>query len=653
MKAFVKLMILMLGYSAGYAQGTSIDSLSRELSMAKHDTTKVMIMSEITYLYRLSNPDSGMVLGWQALKLAKKNRYLRGQSSVLSSIGAIYRIQGDLQNAISFEFDALKIAEENGFLHESAKAYFGIGNTYTYLKDYRLGINYLRKAIVLYQSLKNTHQYSIVYANIGDAYRQNNQLDSAHHYLTNAYRLMKKVNYVTGISFCLTRLARINLMQQNYQAARELALEAEKLGSQQKNIRTQSMSAQLLSDYYHAQNNTDSAIYFAQKAFDVAKAYNYKWDMLDNSSNLAHLYKTKDLAKAYYYSQLAKVLNDSIYGPNRVIGLQKRIIKEEELKKENEAKALAYQNQMKQNVLIGSVMVLILIGFLLYRNNRQKQRANLLLNEQKEKVEQTLKTLQATQAQLIQKEKLASLGELTAGIAHEIQNPLNFVNNFSELSVELLQELSDEIKAPIGGLGAELLADISQNLAKINLHGKRASSIVKGMLEHSRSSTGIKELTDINKLADEYLRLSYYGLRAKDSSFNCDYELITNNNLPKIEVVPQEIGRVLLNLLNNAFYAVNERTKQGEANYQPKVTVTTKVADNQLQIRVADNGLGIPDAIKDKIFQPFFTTKPTGEGTGLGLSLAYDIVTKGHSGAMEVESVVREGTTFIVKLPHT
>jgi two-component system, NtrC family, sensor kinase len=282
----------------------------------------------------------------------------------------------------------------------------------------------------------------------------------------------------------------------------------------------------------------------------------------------------------------------------------------------------------------------------------EKQQILATQNETLERqVAERTAELKASQTQLIQKEKLASLGELTAGIAHEIQNPLNFVNNFSELSVELLQELSDEIKAPIGGLGAELLADISQNLAKINLHGKRASSIVKGMLEHSRSSTGIKELTDINKLADEYLRLSYHGLRAKDSSFNCDYELIADNNLPKIEVVPQEIGRVLLNLLNNAFYAVNERTKQGEANYQPKVTVTTKVADNQLQIRVTDNGLGIPDAIKDKIFQPFFTTKPTGEGTGLGLSLAYDIVTKGHSGAMEVESVMGEGTTFVVKLP--
>jgi len=277
------------------------------------------------------------------------------------------------------------------------------------------------------------------------------------------------------------------------------------------------------------------------------------------------------------------------------------------------------------------------------------------LEETKLQVEKAFSELKSTQTQLIQKEKLASLGELTAGIAHEIQNPLNFVNNFSELSVELAKELKVErlkVKEERDDeLENELVDDLIQNQEKINLHGKRASSIVKGMLEHSRQSTGKRELTDINQLADEYLRLSYHGLRAKDSSFNSDYELITDKNLPTIEVVPQEIGRVLLNLINNAFYAVYERAKQGEPHYQPKVRVTTKTSDNHLEIRVQDNGNGIPDTIKSKIFQPFFTTKPTGEGTGLGLSLAYDIVTKGHGGTMEVESVEGEGTEFVISLP--
>lgn len=284
-----------------------------------------------------------------------------------------------------------------------------------------------------------------------------------------------------------------------------------------------------------------------------------------------------------------------------------------------------------------------------------KEQNAIRLVEEKHKLEHTLAELRTTQAQLIQKEKLASLGELTAGIAHEIQNPLNFVNNFSELSVDLAQELNEELdKEPIDKVFVkELMGDLTQNQSKINLHGKRASSIVKGMLEHSRQSSGERELTDLNQLADEYLRLSYHGLRAKDSSFNCDYELIADSNLPKIEVIPQDIGRVLLNLINNAFYAVNvgRVQKAADVSYSPKVIVSTQNLGTQIVIEVKDNGTGMSDATKAKIFQPFFTTKPTGEGTGLGLSLAYDIVTKGHGGTIEVESVEGEGTTFTMRFP--
>ncbi|MFN8355027.1 MAG: ATP-binding protein [Spirosomataceae bacterium] len=291
----------------------------------------------------------------------------------------------------------------------------------------------------------------------------------------------------------------------------------------------------------------------------------------------------------------------------------------------------------------------------------EKQQILATQNETLEKqVVQRTAELQSTQAQLIQKEKLASLGELTAGIAHEIQNPLNFVNNFSELSVGIAEDLKEELKnsplTPNGGIiiedkayFSELISDLTQNQEKINHHGKRASSIVKGMLEHSRMSTGERQLTDLNALCDEYLRLSYHGMRAKDKNFNADYELITDPDLPKVNVVPQDIGRVLLNLINNAFYAAYESKKS-----QPKVIVSSaSIAQSDgstVIIRVKDNGTGIPKENLAKIFQPFFTTKPTGEGTGLGLSLAYDIITKGHGGTIEVESVESEGTTFMVYL---
>ena len=293
-------------------------------------------------------------------------------------------------------------------------------------------------------------------------------------------------------------------------------------------------------------------------------------------------------------------------------------------------------------------------GFSLYRS-RNLQRSNTLLEEKvrlrTKALNESLDELKSTQAQLIQSEKMASLGELTAGIAHEIQNPLNFVNNFSDVSSELIDEMNEELKKGDIEEAKTISADIKINLEKINHHGKRASSIVRGMLEHSRKSTGEKDPTDINALCDEYLRLAYHGLKAQDKNFNATIETHFDPNLPKIAVIPQDIGRVILNLINNAFYAVNERSKKGEAGYQPTVFIATQLtADNQLLTTIKDNGSGIPAHIKDKIFQPFFTTKPTGQGTGLGLSLSYDIV-RAHGGELKVESNEGEGSTFIITLP--
>jgi C4-dicarboxylate-specific signal transduction histidine kinase len=307
------------------------------------------------------------------------------------------------------------------------------------------------------------------------------------------------------------------------------------------------------------------------------------------------------------------------------------------LEKEN----LAIQSKYQTYFFLIILVVFIVIGIILLRGNRQKEKANILLAEQKDKIESALNQLKSTQAQLIQAEKMASLGELTAGIAHEIQNPLNFVNNFSEVSSELLDEMNEELDKGDIDEAKFISNDIKQNLEKINLHGKRADAIVKGMLEHSRSSKGEKVPTNINVLADEFLRLSYHGFRAKDKSFNADYSTDFDPTLPLVSVVAQDMGRVLLNLINNAFQAVKGVEK-------PKVTVSTKQLSTGIQISVADNGSGIPEAIKEKIFQPFFTTKPTGQGTGLGLSLSYDII-KAHGGNIKIESK-ENYTNFIIEL---
>ena len=268
-------------------------------------------------------------------------------------------------------------------------------------------------------------------------------------------------------------------------------------------------------------------------------------------------------------------------------------------------------------------------------------------------LQNSLEELKSTQAQLIQSEKMASLGELTAGIAHEIQNPLNFVNNFSEVSRELLEEMIDELKNGDTEEVDAIAQDVIQNLEKILHHGKRADSIVKGMLQHSNSGEGKKEPTDINALADEYLRLAFHGLRAKDKSFNAIMETDFDTSLEKMNLVPQDIGRVLLNLLTNAFHAVSERKQQEGQEYEPTVWVKTQKAGRAVEILVCDNGGGIPEAIRGKVFQPFFTTKPTGEGTGLGLSMSFDIISKGHGGEILVESVEGKGSEFTIKLPVT
>ena len=291
------------------------------------------------------------------------------------------------------------------------------------------------------------------------------------------------------------------------------------------------------------------------------------------------------------------------------------------------------------------------LSIMLQESIEDLQKKSLVIEDANKALTQTLEELKATQVQLIQSEKMASLGELTAGIAHEIQNPLNFVNNFSEVCNELIDEMTEQVENGNTEEAKAIANEIKMSLEKINLHGKRADGIVKSMLQHSRTSTGKKEPTDINVLADEYLRLAYHGLRAKDKSFNAAIKTDYDENIGLIKIISQDIGRVILNLITNAFYAVMEKKKLQPEGYEPTVTVSTKKIDNKIIVTVKDNGTGIPQKALDKIFQPFFTTKPTGQGTGLGLSLSYDIVTKGHGGEIKVETKEGESTGFSVILP--
>ena len=409
---------------------------------------------------------------------------------------------------------------------------------------------------------------------------------------------------------------------------------------------------------FQKEGRMDSALFYAKEALVVyqtkktvqAWGENSNYYVAEISPLIAELYKTNGQPdSAYNYLQLSVSLKDSLYNTDKVRQFQTLTFNEaarrQQLEQQSKEAQQQYQTKIKMYGLISIITGFIILALVLYRNNKQKQKANALLHKQKKEIETTLGELRTTQKQLIQSEKMASLGELTAGIAHEIQNPLNFVNNFSEVNTELIEEADQEIDKGNISEVKTILNDIKENEGKINHHGKRADAIVKSMLQHSRSSSNKKEPTDINALTDEYLRLAYHGLRAKDKTFNATVKTDYDQSIGIINIFPQDIGRVILNLITNAFYAVTEKKKTTNKDYEPTVIVSTKKLANRpdnyrVEIKVTDNGNGIPQKILDKIFQPFFTTKPTGEGTGLGLSLSYDII-KGHGGELKVET--REG----------
>lgn len=413
-----------------------------------------------------------------------------------------------------------------------------------------------------------------------------------------------------------------------------------------------------LSKVYNKMEMQDSSLYYGRQAMQVLRRIRevqmFRMDLSTAYENLyEHFSNFNQPDSAYKYLELAftekKKLTDQ---KTQNLALFQDVLLEREKKLSTiETEKLELQNRYRTYFFITILSVLLVLAIILIVSYRQKNKANKLLGKQKEEIESTLEQLKSTQAQLIHSEKMASLGELTAGIAHEIQNPLNFVNNFSELSEELIDEMDEEIeKGDLEEVKA-ISMDLKENLKKVNLHGKRAESIVKGMLQHSRKSNGKKELSDINKLLDESLRLSFHGLRAKNKDFHVDYEINMAKDLPKANVAPQDFERVLLNLINNAFYAAQEKGKSSDEDYKPKIWVNSTKTTSGVEIAIKDNGGGIPDSIKEKIFQPFFTTKPTGEGTGLGLSLSYDIITKGHGGKLKMESKEGKGSTFSIFLP--
>jgi len=644
------------------------EKLKFALRHAENDTLRAEILSGLSIYYIDVQRDTAIYYSEQTIAMGKKLRMPAMVSIFSSAMGYAKLKNGAYEEALKDITTGKAIAEDPDFINKInpfvikilgltnkeqvkslTKAVYKrqLGHLYLSVGNNKLALTNYLAAMADFKLAGRAQDLAEIKITIGHYYYAVDSLDIAMKYYKESLSDFENVADKKYLGLLLFDIADIYAAEGKNELAKSYYSKAiendEKAGNQSNLIQTKLHWGKLLlkeGDYTSAMNEANEGLAMAQKNGMHSK-------ISEANLLLSSCYRAiKDFEKADWYSQIGNDIGDSIQsaGQKNITKFHNAILEENLRNNEKELTQISIQNRRRSYAFITGLLLVSVIGLLLYRNNRQKQKANKVL-------EKTLGDLKSTQTQLIQSEKMASLGELTAGIAHEIQNPLNFVNNFSEVSSELIDEMNEELDKGDLEEAKAISSDLKQNLEKINHHGKRADAIVKGMLAHSRKSTGEKVPTDLNALADEYLKLSYHGLRAKDKSFNADFELNLDPNLPKVAVIPQDIGRVLLNVINNAFYAVNESSKGFEPleGFIPKVILSTKNLGDKIQISVSDNGSGIPDSIKDKIFQPFFTTKPTGQGTGLGLSLSYDIV-KAHGGELKVERNMGSGTIFSIIL---
>lgn len=604
---------------------TKADSIIAAVKTAKDDTAKVKQLMLLSQMF-INKPDSLAVMAYakQAKELAEKINYTSGIVESLGQMAFLHSSLGDWPNATIEINEALELSKKDNsistiYLNNLMFINMATKNDLAEAKGWAL------KALhhPLFEQYSEMGKWP-TYMQLGLAYEWENDIDSMRFYANILKTYLKKFHHPdleSNTYFLLGDLARID---KNYQEA--LLYYRSSNGSNLGQAWT-----------YNEMQMKDSAIFHATASLNVGKRFKDPRTMMDASKLLADLYRDSDPALSNQFLQNYVDIKDQMFNSNKLKLLEEIRLNEQRKSYEASTKEASFRNRLIQISLLSLAVILLVSAILLYRNNKIRKTAN-------EKLEKAYGDLKSTQAQLIQSEKMASLGELTAGIAHEIQNPLNFINNFSDVNREMIDELRQELK--IGNITEAdgIAADLQSNEEKIYHHGKRADAIVKGMLQHSRTSTGIKESTDINTLVSDYARLSYQGQVARNATFQASYHTSLDPQAGKLQLVSQDISRVLLNIFNNAFYAVKEKGTEG------RVDVSTSKTDNQILITVSDNGPGIPTSIQQKIFQPFFSTKPTGEGTGLGLSLSYDII-KAHGGEIEIQSKEGEGATFTISLP--
>jgi len=651
-----------------HAQRNVADSLRAIVQRATNDSIQYEASRSLYNFYEEINRDSALYYAELDVSLARKHHKKLVEAMALDIKGYQLLHLGRFSEALECMLSAFSIAvnpannKEQGWTVSTygspgksrrlvlAVTHHMMGILMTQTQNTQAQIFHFKQAAAIAGEIHNPFRLLLANMNLGDSYVITGQPDSA---LVFA-KLAEQISLESGIKKYLGQIYSIFGEVYLDKGNRALAKQYLDLGLQvsmaQNNLSSLSRNYNRLVRYFFTGEQKDSALYYALKQLQVIQSLG---PILGLESNLGIAYKNIYLGyqlsgqpdSAFKYQGLALSAIDSIskIRIKKLAAFQNTNFSEQLRVQNLEKEKLLYQNKVRIGALVAGLFIFLLIAAILYRNNRQKHQANLIL-------EQTLAHLRSTQSQLIQAEKMASLGELTAGIAHEIQNPLNFVNNFSEVNTELVDEATAALDKGNTEEVKDILHDIRDNATKINHHGKRADTIVKGMLQHSRVGNAVKEPTDINKLADEYLRLAFHGIRARDKTFNASLQTNFDESIGSTALIQQEVARVLLNIYNNAFYAVAEKKKLSTSDYDPTITVGTKKTAGKIEITIADNGNGIPPKIFNKIFQPFFTTKPTGQGTGLGLSLAYDIV-KAHGGELKASSKEWEGSLFTIVLP--
>src|SRR5688572_2874761 len=600
-------------------------------------------------------------------------------SGAYNNLGNAYRELGNTDEAYKAFSEALKLSEQVGDKKGIATSQGNLGTIYSLMGNQTEALKSYEEARKRFEDIGSKESATISYLESGSVLFDMKRYDEAKQTLEKGLQLAKQVGYKEVISKSYRLLSQIDTVNKNYASA----LQNYNLYITYRDSLSNAEAAKQLSEQhlqYTFSKKEDSlrlqqALIAEQleKQTLLSKQQQQELKLKQASLDLAQKEKDVQMLK-FLQTQTELKLSNEQNEKKLALSEQEKAIQQSQLDKqtliakEKEKEILVKDKKItvqkaQRDIWLAGAIGFLLLSFIMFRNYRQKQKANRLLQqqnmeleEQRDHVKKAMAELQQTQLQLIQKEKMASLGELTAGIAHEIQNPLNFVNNFSEVNFELGNELKTEVtKMSLSAEQQQWLHSITdellQNQEKITHHGKRAEAIVRNMLQHSHKNNGVKEPTDINALINECLQLSYRGFRNKHMAFETKIETNFDKTASRVQVIPQDISRVLVNLFNNAFYAVNERKKQLNGSFQPAVLVSTKKFGDYVAITVRDNGTGMPEKVIAKAFQPFFTTKPTGEGTGLGLSLSYDLVTKGHGGELNVESKEGEGAKFTIQLP--